>query len=98
MASVAKKTKLESENRNFNKGWTLKYLFILSTQPNSKPMCLLCNESLSVLKEYNVKHHFTTKHGGFGKFYLVFKEKQFLFFGIIFETSFILLGFFIDIW
>ena len=31
MASVAKKTKLELENRNFNKDWTLKYLFILST-------------------------------------------------------------------
>ena len=69
MASVANKTKLESENRNFDKDWTLKYLFILSTEPNSKPMCLLCNECLLVLKEYNVKHRFTTKHGYFGRSY-----------------------------
>ena len=38
MASLAKKTKLESETRHFNDDWTLKYLFILPTVavPNSK--------------------------------------------------------------
>jgi len=33
MASRAKKTKLDSETRNFNDDWTLKYLFILPTLP-----------------------------------------------------------------
>jgi len=51
MASRAKKTKLDSETRNFNNDWALKYLFKLATLPNSKPMCLLCNECVSTAKE-----------------------------------------------
>ena len=69
MARANKKTKLESENRALNDDWTLKYLFISPTIPNSKPMCLLCNECVSSVKEYNVKRHFTTKHADFGKSY-----------------------------
>ncbi|KAL0879657.1 hypothetical protein ABMA27_003372 [Loxostege sticticalis] len=29
---------------------------------NGKPVCLLCNESISVLKEFNIKRHYSTKH------------------------------------
>jgi len=45
MASVTKKTKLDYETRNFNNDCTLPTLY------NSKPMCLLCNECVSSVKE-----------------------------------------------
>ena len=32
------------------------------TQINEKPVCLLCSESVSVMKEYNVRRHYVTKH------------------------------------
>jgi len=53
MASATKKTKLGCENRAFNNDWTLKYLFISPNLPNSNPMCLLCDECVSAVKEYN---------------------------------------------
>lgn len=34
-----------------------------------RPVCLLCNESVAVAKEYNVKRHFTTKHSSFSAQY-----------------------------
>lgn len=49
MASTSKEAKLDCKNRVFNNDWTLKYLFISPTLPNSKPMCLICNECVSVL-------------------------------------------------
>jgi len=63
MTSQAKKTKLDSETRNFNDDCTLKCLFILLTLHNSKPMCLLWNECVLAVKEYNLMQHFTTKQG-----------------------------------
>uniref|UniRef100_A0A3B4ZF37 HAT C-terminal dimerisation domain-containing protein n=1 Tax=Stegastes partitus TaxID=144197 RepID=A0A3B4ZF37_9TELE len=33
---------------------------------NSKPLSLFCNESLSVLKEYNIRRHHVEKHRAFG--------------------------------
>uniref|UniRef100_A0A8C6VXB7 DUF4371 domain-containing protein n=2 Tax=Nothobranchius furzeri TaxID=105023 RepID=A0A8C6VXB7_NOTFU len=33
---------------------------------DAKPLCLLCHESLSVLKEYNIQRHHTEKHQTFG--------------------------------
>jgi len=45
MASGTKKTKLDSETPNFNDDCTLPTLL------NSKPMCLLCNECVSAVKE-----------------------------------------------
>jgi len=36
------------------------------TMSNLKPMRLLCNECVSVVKEYKLRWHFTTKHGDFG--------------------------------
>ena len=39
--------------------WTIDYFF---TQINKKPVCLLCSESVSVMKEYTVRRHYVTKH------------------------------------
>ena len=68
MASRANETKLDSETRNFNNVISTMLhveIFILQTLPSSKPMCLLCNECVSAVKEYDLKRHITTKHGDF---------------------------------
>uniref|UniRef100_A0A8P4KAR1 SPIN-DOC-like zinc-finger domain-containing protein n=1 Tax=Dicentrarchus labrax TaxID=13489 RepID=A0A8P4KAR1_DICLA len=36
------------------------YLFVLQGE---RPVCLLCYEAVSVVKEYNLRRHFDTKHG-----------------------------------
>ena len=60
MASISnKKRKVEDELRVFQTRWTESYFFI---EFNNTPICLICNESISVLKEYNVKRHYETKH------------------------------------
>ena len=61
---TAKKTrKIEDECRTFNTEWTYKYFF---TNFGSKAVCLICQESVAVFKEHNLKRHFQTKHGNFG--------------------------------
>ena len=54
-----KKRKIEDESRVFQAKWTDLYFFI---DFNKKPICLICKESISVLKEYNIKRHYETKH------------------------------------
>ena len=57
-----KKRKVDSERRAFNKDWMPKYFF---TEIDNKGVCLLCNQSVAVLKEYNISHHYATKHGNY---------------------------------
>ncbi len=59
------KRKIANENRQFNPAWTDKYLFILPPHPNAKPMCLICNECVAVLKDYNMRRHHVEKHQTF---------------------------------
>jgi len=59
----SKMRKLEDECRVFNKVWIEKYFF---TDVGDKAVCLICSETVSVFKEYNVKRHFETKHNAFG--------------------------------
>ena len=61
--SAQKKRKIEDECRTFNTEWTHKYFF---TNFGSKAVCLICQESVAIFKEYNLKRHFQTKHGNFG--------------------------------
>ena len=58
-----KKRKVDSEHRAFNKDWMPKYFF---TEIDNKGVCLLCNQSVAVLKEYNISRHYATKHGNCG--------------------------------
>ena len=37
----------------------MQYLFIES---NGKPLCLVCQETISVVKEYNLKRHHKSRH------------------------------------
>uniref|UniRef100_A0A8C3TIA3 SPIN-DOC-like zinc-finger domain-containing protein n=1 Tax=Chelydra serpentina TaxID=8475 RepID=A0A8C3TIA3_CHESE len=53
----------EPRCRVFNKEWNTKYFF---TNVNSKAVCLICQESIAVFKEYNLNRHFSTKHPTYG--------------------------------
>ena len=52
---VRRKRKYCDENRVFNEQWTMQYLFIES---NGKPLCLIGQETISVVKVYNLKRHY----------------------------------------
>jgi hypothetical protein len=60
---MQKKRNVDAENRQFQDQWTEDYYFILN---KGLPVCLLCNEAVSVNKEYNLKrpkHRWTTMKG-----------------------------------
>ena len=46
--------------RNFNEKWTSEYFFIKNA--DSRPLCLICEQTVSVNKEYNIKQHYDSKH------------------------------------
>lgn len=56
---ASKKRKLFEENRVFNDAWTDLYFFI---NYNGKPLCLICQKTIAIQKEYNVKRHYDTEH------------------------------------
>jgi hypothetical protein len=51
--------KVDRENRNFQPQWESKYYFGVV---KDKTICLICQKSVAVLKEYNIKRHFETLH------------------------------------
>ena len=54
-----RKIVIEDENRHFKEEWTSKY----SMQHfNGAAVCLICRESVTVLKDFNCKRHYETKH------------------------------------
>lgn len=73
MASASKKRKIDAEHRVFNDEWQEKYFFTLLKE---KPICLICSESVSVLKEYNLKRHYETKHSAKYDVFTGSKRKQ----------------------
>lgn len=60
IANSSKKRKVDVEGRLFKASWTVDY-FVM--ERFGRIMCLICQETISVPKEYNVKRHFLTKHG-----------------------------------
>ncbi|XP_045504708.1 general transcription factor II-I repeat domain-containing protein 2A-like isoform X2 [Colias croceus] len=56
---ASKKRKVTEENRVFNEAWTDLYFFI---NCNGKPLCLICQKTIAIQKEYNVKRHYETEH------------------------------------
>ena len=62
-----RKRKIEEEMRNFNEKWTSEYFFIENA--DSRPLCLICEQTVGVNKEYNIKRHYDSKHanGVYGK-------------------------------
>ena len=62
---LAKRRKVDDECRSFNEEWTEKYFSILHF---GKPTCLICNQSVAVNKEFNIKRHYETKHSKFSEY------------------------------
>ena len=54
-----KKRKIEDENRQFKEEWTTKYFM---QHFNGAAICLICRESVKVMKDFNCKRHYETKH------------------------------------
>lgn len=53
------KRKLEQESHTFQEKWERAYFFV---EVKSMPMCLICKKIVSVLKEYNLRRHYESKH------------------------------------
>ncbi|XP_068118264.1 general transcription factor II-I repeat domain-containing protein 2-like [Hyperolius riggenbachi] len=56
---MSKKRKIDSECRIFKEQWTYDYFFI---QCKERAVCLLCQESVAVFKDYNLRRHYETRH------------------------------------
>lgn len=54
-----KKRKVDSECCLFNEEWGIKYFFV---QANYKALCIIYKDAVAVLKEYNIRRHYETKH------------------------------------
>jgi hypothetical protein len=57
----SKTRKVCDEGRVFKEDWTSEYFFIES---DGKPVCLICQRMVSVMKEYNIKRHYDSEHKG----------------------------------
>ena len=56
-----RKRKVDDQCRRFQQEWSVKYIFIESA---NKALCVICHESVAVLKEYNLRRHYQSKHQG----------------------------------
>ena len=55
-----KKEESKEEMQKFNDKWTSEYFFMENA--DSRPLCLICNQTVNVNKEYNIKRHYDSKH------------------------------------
>lgn len=58
-ASDSRKRKIDFECRTFKTSWTEEYFVV---EHLGSVICVICNETISVNKEYNIKRHYSTKH------------------------------------
>jgi hypothetical protein len=59
-----RKRKYENETRGFKTEWKEEFVFV---ERNGKPMCLLCQITLSPFKASILKRHYDTHHSAFGQ-------------------------------
>ena len=62
MATGNKKRKVDSEGRRFQDKWKSEYFF---TELRYNCVCLICQETVAVFKEFNIKRHYQTKHASY---------------------------------
>ena len=58
------KRKMDSENQQFKKNGLNIFAFILPLT-STRPMCLICQETIAVIKISNLKWHYEMKHRNF---------------------------------
>ena len=68
MMTSSKRRKFDNENRLFKEEWIEPYAFILPTA-SSNPHCLICSQSIALVKSSNLKPHYESKHSGLEKMY-----------------------------
>lgn len=56
---MAHKRKNNDEHRIFKEDWTELFFFI---EHGGKLLCLICNKTITVMKEYNVRRHYDNEH------------------------------------
>lgn len=59
---ATKKRKVDDEHRVFNSAWKNEFAF---TETNGKPMCLICQRTVSVMKRDNLRRHHERLHPEF---------------------------------
>ena len=64
MEPSEKRRKVDKECRKFNEQWTKKYFFI---EWKGKALCLICRETVAVLKDFNINRHYETRHNTYGE-------------------------------
>ena len=64
MLPSAKHREIESKGRLFKEDWTEKYFFV---EHNNKALCLICQETVAVFKEFNMNRHYETKHSRYSE-------------------------------
>lgn len=64
------KRKIDQEGRVFQEKWERAYFFV---DVQNIPTCLICKQSMSVSKEYNLRRHYQTNHS---KHYDQYTEKM----------------------
>lgn len=63
--NTSRKRKLEDEHRKFQDIWTDKYFFVENSAKNI--ICLICQSTVAVCKEYNLQRHYLSKHKSYEK-------------------------------
>jgi hypothetical protein len=58
---ASKKLKVFGEGRIFKEDWASEYFFI---ECDGKPVGLICQRTVSVMKEHNIKRHYKSEHKG----------------------------------
>ena len=53
-----RKRKVEDAMQKFNEKWTSEF----TKSADSRPLCLICNQTVNVNTEYNIKRHYDSKH------------------------------------
>ena len=59
--SSSKKRKVDHDGQKFNNEWCIKYFIV---QHNQDAVYLICQSTIAVMKEYNIKQHYCAKHSG----------------------------------
>ena len=59
MSSASKKRKIVDERRVFQERWENLYFV---TEVSDKIVCLICQQTIAVTKEYNIRRHYETMH------------------------------------
>uniref|UniRef100_A0A3P9JPU4 SPIN-DOC-like zinc-finger domain-containing protein n=1 Tax=Oryzias latipes TaxID=8090 RepID=A0A3P9JPU4_ORYLA len=54
-----------TDKRHFKQKWEDDYFF---AEISSKAVCRICQQSVAVLKEYNIRRHYETKHAVFSRY------------------------------